>query len=712
MNREGVLVVVESEAKASTIQPCLPNGYSVFATDGRLIDLPRSRMGITNMENFEPEYLTVRGRAARLRDLLRRAKGCALVLTAGDNDREGEAYCSSIAKSIHAKYPELSVKRIACSELTAGAIARALESPSEIDAARVEAQKARRVLDRLVGYNLSPILWRKVKNGLSAGRVQSPALHLICEREKEVQSFVPREYWGLRACLKSGRIRFEAVLCTPQGNEAAFDSEKEITALINKIECESFTVSTVRESENAEEAPAPFITSTLQQCAADRFGFSSKKTMRLARELYEGLELRAEDGSLRRLGLISYMRSETDSVPVEAVDRARAFIGREFPAELPGNAAPQGSRTVQPAAESEAIIPCDVELRPESVKNALSRDLYQLYALVWERFVASQMSPAKRHIRIMTISAAGSDFTAMASRLVEEGFYKALRLTMPKNRRGENAAPELQPGSVVKLDSLGKERHICTGPQRYSDASIVRALDEYGVGRASTYAPTVSVLLDRYYIVRNEGQLVPTELGTLIDGILAEYFPEIVDVGFSARMEKKLDSIEAGQLDWRSDIAAFYGPFKARVDSIMRNLEPKRGFLVESTGAVCEKCGRPMVKKLGRFGFFLACSGFPECKNTRSIPLAKCPLCGTGQIVARRKSGTRGREFYGCTNYPSCQFISYYKPTDSVCPSCGWFLVEKNDRKHGFYKACINPSCGYLHLPDDESSQGARRSAS
>ncbi len=724
MNRKGVLIVVESDAKARTISACLGPSpeYSVFSTNGRLIDLPRSRMGIDSTNNFEPEYLTVRGKAKLLREFLRRCKTAALVLAAGDNDREGEAYSFLIRQSVWAKYPELPVKRMVMNELRPNQIAYAFRNPREIDMAKVEAQKARRVLDRLVGYNLSPILWRKVKNGLSAGRVQSVALHLVCGREKDVQSFVPREYWGLTAGFKSGRVRFSGRLISSSGRDTVFNSEKEAAAVINSLTAGVYTAASLSESEIIEEPEPPFTTSTLQQCAAERFGFSGKKTMRLARDLYEGLDLAAEGGSGIQAGLITYMRSESVRVSGDARRGARAFIGREYPAELPAEI-PQKSAQAQEGSGGsnaselsgmpvEAIRPTDVEITPDSLKSKVSRDLYLLYALIWERFIASQMSAAKRHNRVMTISAGSALFRTDSSRLVEEGFYKALIVTKPRSRRGETVIPELQTGSRIKLDFLKAEQYFEQGPERYTDASIVRTLDDLGIGRASTYAPTLSVLLERYYVIRKEGQLVPTELGILIDSILSEYFPAIVDTGFSVEMEKRLDSVEAGQLDWVSSMGAFYAPFKAQVDDIMRNLESKRGFLDEPTGVFCEKCGKPMIKKLGRFGFFLACSGFPACKNTRSIALARCPLCGTGEIVARRKTGTRGREFYGCTNYPKCQFISYYKPSGSVCPSCGWFLVEKNDRRHGFYKACINPACEFLHLTEEEPVQRTGRSAS
>ncbi len=690
------LVIVESPAKAKTIERYLGSSYTVLASMGHLIDLPKSRLGVNVENGFAPEYLTIRGKAKLLKDILTSAKKSDEVLLASDNDREGEAIAWHIQRAIKQKYPELKIRRIVFNEITATAIRNAVKAPTELDEDKVNAQKARRVLDRLVGYNLSPILWKKVKNGLSAGRVQSVALRIICEREDEVESFIPEEYWTLEADFKKGKSVFSAELVSYKGNKAELKNEASVNTIIGDIKDRVPVVSEVKESERYVRPKPPFTTSKLQQTAANRLGFTSKKTMQIAQQLYEGINI-----GTNRLGLITYMRTDSVRVSASALDDVREWIKEYYPAELPKEAIIYASEKKAQDAH-EAIRPTQISYTPESVKEYLSKDQYKLYGIIWERFVSSQMENAKQRTITAEIEAGEALFRASASRLVEKGFYKVIKLLSSKEEK-DRVLPSLATGEELKLEAYRPEQHFTQGPKRFTDASIIKILEEKGIGRPSTYAPIISVLLERYYVTRENKQLVPTTLGRKINDILVTAFPAVVDSGFTAGMELMLDEVEESRKDWVNSIEGFYEPFKKKVDELMVSLESFKGSLDEPTDEVCEKCGRPMVKKLGRFGFFLACSGFPDCMNTKSIALAKCPRPGcNGQIVARRKAKGRGREFFGCTNYPECNFVTYYKPTNSYCPKCGWFLVERYHKKKGSYKACINPDCGYLHSQDEE----------
>ena len=690
------LVIVESPAKAKTIEKYLGGSYVVLASMGHLIDLPKSRLGVDVDHDFTPEYLTIRGKAKLLKELQTAAKKSSAVLLASDNDREGEAISFHIRAALNQKNPGLDIKRIVFNEITPQAIRDAVKEPRLLDEDKVNAQKARRVLDRLVGYNLSPVLWKKVKNGLSAGRVQSVALRLICEREAEVESFIPEEYWTLEADFKKGRYAFEAELISFKGQKADLKTESEVKQVVEAISQAPCTVSDIKETERSVRPKPPFTTSKLQQTAANRLGFTSKKTMQIAQQLYEGINI----GSTR-IGLITYMRTDSVRVSDVAIREVRQFLTEHFPAEVPSE--PLSYATDKKAQDAhEAIRPTMVSYTPESIKEYLNKDQQKLYGIIWERFVASQMTAAKQRSTALDIMAGEAVFRITVSKLAEKGFYKVIKLLTTKEDK-ESSLPEMRIGEELRLEGYRPEQHFTQGAARFTDASIIKVLEEQGIGRPSTYAPIISVLLERYYVTRENRQLVPTTLGRKIHEILVEAFPDVVNVGFTAGMESMLDEVEESRRDWVAAIGQFYGPFKTRIDEIMETLQSFKGSLDEPTDVVCEKCGKPMVKKLGRFGFFLACTGFPECKNTKSIPLARCPRPGcNGEIVARRKAKGRGREFYGCTNYPACDFITYYKPTNSYCPKCGWFLVERFDKKRGSYKACINPACDYLHSQDDE----------
>lgn len=688
------LVIVESPAKAHTIEKYLGPGYTVKASMGHLIDLPKSRMAIDVENDFQPEYITVRGRAKLLKELQKDAKKSDVVLLASDNDREGEAIAWHLNNALKDK-TDAKISRIVFNEITPVAIKEAVQHPGEIVESKVNAQKARRVLDRLVGYNLSPLLWSKVKNGLSAGRVQSVALRLICEREEEVENFLPEEYWTLDADFEKGKTKFTAQLVKYKGEAPELKSEQMVNDIIKEIQSADCIVSNIKQTEKTVRPKAPFTTSKLQQASANRLGYTSRKTMQIAQQLYEGVNI----GS-NRVGLITYMRTDSVRISETALADVRKWIEKNHPENLPAEPI---HYTVGKAAQDahEGIRPTYTEYTPDSVKEYLTRDQLRLYTIIWERFVSSQMNNAKTMTTSAEITAGDAVFRVSASKITEKGFYSVIKLLSSKEDKTGNL-PSLKTGEKITSDKFYPEQHFTQGPARYTDASIVRTLEEKGIGRPSTYAPIISVLLDRYYVTRSNKQLVPTQLGRMICRILVESFPEVINEHFTAEVENNLDKVEQDELVWNTMIADFFTPFKKRVDEVMESVASVKGSLDEPTDKICEKCGKPMMKKLGRFGFFLACSGFPECHNTKSIPLAKCPMPGCdGEIVARKTKG-RGKEFYGCTNYPSCNFISHFKPIDQYCPKCGWFLVEKFDKKNGSYKSCINPDCDYLHSADDE----------
>ncbi len=688
------LVIVESPAKAHTIEKYLGKGYTVKASMGHLIDLPKSRMAIDIENGFQPEYITVRGRAKLLKELQKDAKNSDFVLLASDNDREGEAIAWHLNNALKEK-TNAKINRIVFNEITPTAITEAVKNPGEIVEAKVNAQKARRVLDRLVGYNLSPLLWAKVKNGLSAGRVQSVALRLICEREKEVEDFLPEEYWSLDADFTKGKSSFTAQLVKYAGDTPELKSEVQVNQIMDKIKNSPCVVSSIKKTDKTVRPKPPFTTSKMQQAAANRLGFTSRKTMQIAQQLYEGIQIGAN-----RVGLITYMRTDSVRISDTALADVRDWISKNYPQDLPSEAI---HYTVGKAAQDahEGIRPTYTTYTPESVKEYLTHDQFRLYSIIWERFVSSQMNNAKMTTTSVEIVAGDAVFRVAASKVSEKGFYNVIKLLSSKEDKS-TSLPAMKEGEKIAVQKFHPEQHFTQGPARYTDASIVRMLEEKGIGRPSTYAPIISVLLDRYYVTRSNKQLVPTQLGRMISKILVESFPDVINESFTAEVENKLDDVENDTLVWNTMMSDFYAPFKNRVDEVMANTESIKGFLDEQTELTCELCGKPMIKKLGRFGFFLACSGFPACHNTKSIPLAKCPCKDCGGDIVERKTKGRGKSFFGCTNYPTCKFISHFKPIDQYCPQCGWFLVEKFDKKNGSYKSCINPDCDYLHSAGED----------
>jgi DNA topoisomerase-1 len=523
-----------------------------------------------------------------------------------------------------------------------------------------------------------------------------------------VESFIPEEYWTLEADFKSGSRQqvFTAQLVSWQGKKPELPNEEEVNKLVNAVADSECTVADIRETEKTVRPRPPFTTSQLQQTAANRLGFTSKKTMQIAQQLYEGVNI--GEG---RVGLITYMRTDSVRISRLALDEVREWIGKNYPDDLPPEALEYSTGKKAQDAH-EAIRPTYVSYTPDSIKDSLARDQLRLYTIIWERFVACQMKNARTKTVSIDIAAAvpgdagGGIFRVSGTKITEKGFYQIMKLLASREEKG-SPVPPVKKGEKLTAEKFCPEQHFTQGPPRYTDASIVKILEEKGIGRPSTYAPIISVLLDRYYVTRSNKQLVPTLLGRMISDMLSEYFPHVMDADFTASMETKLDEVEENRIRWPDMIREFWDPFKDRVDEVGKTLESYKGTLDEPTDYVCEKCGKPMVKKLGRFGFFLACSGFPDCKNTRSIPLAVCPKCG-GDVVVR-KTRSRGKEFYGCANYPECDFISHYKPLNQNCPKCGQFLVEKYDKRNGSHKACINPDCDYLHSADDEETSAVKK---
>lgn len=693
--KELTLVIVESPAKAKTINKYLGKSYKVTASMGHIIDLPKSRLGVDVDNNFRADYITVRGKGDILNGLKKMTSQSTAVLLASDNDREGEAIAYHIGQSLRNKYPDIPIKRIVFNEITKPAILEAIKQPRDIEENKVNAQKTRRILDRLVGYNISPILWAKVKGGLSAGRVQSVTLRVICEREEEVEKFIPEEYWTLDAVFGNGKKDFTAELFKIDDKKPEFNNGKDIESLIEKLNKDNFSVSSIQESTKTIKPIAPFITSKLQQTAANRFNFTSKKTMSIAQQLYEGIDIGKET-----IGLITYMRTDSTRISPQAIDEVRKLIGQEYPDYLP-ETVNYYSKSEGAQDAHEAIRPTSAFRTPELIKKYLTPEQFKLYSIIWERFVSSQMTSSIHKTETVFIKNDNAIFKANKSTMINEGFNACLNLLKSKESDEKSVnIPHLKENDKLILKKYLPEQHFTQPPPRFTDATIIKFLEENGIGRPSTYAPTISTLLERYYVVRKQKQLVPTVLGKLVNNIIVKSFPDIVDVTFTAKMEENLDSIENSNADGTDILRSFYQPFKSRVDDASKNLEDHKKSFDEEIGENCEKCGKPMVKKLGKYGFFIACSGFPECRNSKPIPLADCPKDGCNGKIIAKKSGKRGKEFYGCSNYPQCDFVTWNKPTEFKCPNCGKFLIEKSDKIHGTYKTCIDDNCGYKQLEE------------
>ncbi len=694
-NRKKSLVIVESPTKAKTIKGYLGKDYIVKSSMGHLIDLPKSRMAVDIENNFEPEYITIRGRGKILKDLKKEAKKSGRVYLAADSDREGEAISYHIKNAIKKDNPDIDVKRIVFNEITERAIKEAVKNPKEIDENLVNAQKARRVLDRIVGYTLSPLLWEKIKKGLSAGRVQSVALKVICEREEEIENFVPQEYWTIEAKLLKNNEEFSAKLVQIDGKKVEVKTKQEAEKIVENLEKEEFIVSSVVESQRKRKPTAPFTTSKLQQAAGSRLGFPSRKTMMVAQQLYEGIPIKG-----KAVGLITYMRTDSVRISEQAIGEVRGFIadqyGDDYLPEKPRLFTNKGA--TQDA--HEAIRPTSVYRTPESVKPYLTRDQYRLYKLIWEQFVASQMEDALIKQIKVEITAGNSLFRASGQILLFNGF---LKLTGIDDKDENKGLPELKEGEKLTLKELIKEQHHTEPPPRYTDATLVKFLEESGIGRPSTYAPIITTLLNRYYIERKNRQFRPTFLGRLTNNLLNRHFQELLDIDFTSQMEEKLDKIAEGKLQWDKLLKDFYGPFMEVVEKAKKELESYKGVMDEETDYICEKCGSKMVKKLGKYGYFLACSAFPDCRNTMPLPYGKCPRKGCDGYIVERKT-KRKRAFYGCTRYPDCDFMMWEKPAPKACPKCGSVMVEKRIDGSRYY-VCLNEECGYMEPVSGEKKE-------
>ncbi|QCT03232.1 DNA topoisomerase I [Paenibacillus algicola] len=693
------LVIVESPAKAKTIGKYLGSKYIVKASMGHVRDLPKSQIGVEVENDFNPKYITIRGKGSVLKELKDASKKVKKVYLAADPDREGEAIAWHLAHAL--ELDETQSLRVVFNEITKTAVKDAFKTPRKINMDLVNAQQARRILDRLVGYKISPLLWKKVKKGLSAGRVQSVAVKIILDREHEISAFVPEEYWTITAKLAVKGSAFDAKFHKLDGSKKELGSEQDVNEVLSIIQKASFEVSEVKERERQRHPSPPFTTSSLQQEAARKLGFRAAKTMSVAQQLYEGVEL----GKEGTVGLITYMRTDSTRISETAQGEAKEFITGKYGTDYVPESPRQYAKKASNAQDAhEAIRPTSIERDPESMKPFMSRDQMRLYKLIWDRFIASQMASAILDTMSVDIAAGRATFRATGSKVRFPGFMKVY---VEGNDDGtteeENFLPALQSGDKLEHDSIEPKQHFTQPPPRYSEARLVRTLEELGIGRPSTYAPTLETIQKRGYVAIEEKKFMPTELGELVIEQMEQFFPEILNVEFTANMEEDLDHVEEGAEDWVKVLGEFYKSFEKRLtvaEEEMKEIEIED----EVSDEICEKCGKPLVYKLGRFGKFLACSGFPDCRNTK--PIIKdigvtCPSCKEGHVVERRSK--KGRVFYGCDRYPECEYVSWDKPSLKPCPNCSSLMTEKKTRQ-GIKLQCT--SCDHSEMmeePEDGS---------
>ncbi|MDR1568679.1 MAG: type I DNA topoisomerase [Streptococcaceae bacterium] len=674
------LVIVESPAKAKTIEKYLGRNYKVMASVGHIRDLPKSRMGIDVENNYEPDYINIRGKGPLIKDLKKEAKKATNVYLASDPDREGEAIAWHLAHILN--LDDKSAKRVVFNEITKPAVKAAFKQPREIDLDLVNAQQARRLLDRLVGYSISPILWRKIKKGLSAGRVQSLATKLIIDREKEIQAFEPEEYWTIDGNFKKGAKKFKANFYGVGGKKTKLTHQEDVKAVMARLKSKEFLVTDVTKKERKKNAPQPYTTSNLQQDAANKLNFRTRKTMMVAQQLYEGINL----GKEGTVGLITYMR--TDSVRISDTAKAETseFIENKFGKEYAKHGSKVAVKNNSNAQDAhEAVRPSSVNRTPESIAQFLDNSQLKLYTLIWNRFVASQMTPAVMDTMKVKLEQNEVLFVANGSKVKFQG-YQAVYNDADKDKM----LPEMTAGEMVQSDSLEPAQHFTQPPARYSEATLIKTLEEIGVGRPSTYAPTLETIQRRYYVRLVSKRFEPTELGEIVNNLVVEFFPGIVNADFTASMENNLDEVEEGKKRWLEVVDTFYQPFAKELAYAEEHIE-KVQIKDEPAGFDCELCGNPMVIKLGKYGKFYACSNFPECRNTK--PIVKeigviCPLCHEGQVIERKSK--KNRIFYGCSRYPECEWTSWDKPVGRNCPKCDHYLVEKKARGGGKQVICPN----------------------
>lgn len=676
-----MLVIVESPSKAKTIGKYLGSKYKVVASVGHVRDLPKSKLGIDIENDFEPQYISIRGKGDIIKALRKEAEKASRVYLATDPDREGEAISWHLTYLLGIDPSEEC--RIEFHEITKETIKDAIKHPRAIETGLVDAQQARRELDRLVGYEISPLLWRKVRKGLSAGRVQSAALKIICDREREIQEFDPKEYWNITA-LFSKNGEFSAKLAEKEGRKITVTNGDDAKKIAEELKAGEFTVGEIKERERLSKPLPPFTTSSLQQDAGNKLNFNAKKTMMIAQQLYEGAEIKGKGTT----GLITYLRTDSVRISDTARTAAASLISESYGKEYVGRGIfTNKKKDIQDA--HEAIRPVAIDLYPEDIKDSLTKDQFKLYNLIWRRFMASQMTAARYSSVTADINNGPYCLKASGSELLFDGYRRVYKTA---DSDGDRMLPPLSSGEKLRANDVACEQAFTQPPARYTEASLVRELEEKNIGRPSTYAPIVSTLSERKYVSREKKSLKPTELGFVVDELMEQYFKDIVDVGFTASMEDKLDEIEMKKIGWKRVIKDFYGPFSEEMKAADEAIE-KVHIEDKPTDEVCELCGRPMVIKAGRFGEFIACSGYPECRNTKPIVKStgvRCPKCGK-DIVARKSK--RGRVFYGCSGYPDCRTVFWDRPTEKKCPECGSVILEKKSKNHTF--VCSNPECGY-----------------
>ena len=688
------LVIVESPAKVKTIKKFLGSNYTVAASQGHVRDLPKSQLGIDIEHDYEPKYITIRGKGDILANLRKEVKKSDKVYLATDPDREGEAISWHLAAAL--KLDEKKMRRITFNEITKNAVKASLKAPRDIDMNLVDAQQARRVLDRMVGYMISPLLWAKVKRGLSAGRVQSVALRLIADREDEINAFIPEEYWTLDAVLNvEGEKRpLTAKFYGTERNKMTIRTKEEIDEIMRAVEDAEFRITDIRRSERIRKAPLPFTTSTLQQEAAKALNFGTQKTMRIAQQLYEGIDIKGNG----TVGVITYLRTDSTRISEEADAAAREYIsstyGKEYAAE-PAVAKASGKK-IQDA--HEAIRPTDITRTPAALKDSLTRDQFRLYQLIWKRFTASRMQPARYETTSVKIGAAEYCFTVSTAKMAFDGFRSVYTEADEVKEESNVLVGNLTMDSVLTKNEFDPKQHFTQPPAHYTEATLVKTLEELGIGRPSTYAPTISIILGRRYVTKEAKNLYITEIGEVVNNIMKQSFPSIVDVNFTANMEGLLDMVEEGKVPWKEVIRNFYPDLEEAVKKAEQELETVK-IEDEVTDVICEECGRNMVIKYGPHGKFLACPGFPECRNTKPYLEkigVKCPLCGKDVVIRKTK---KGRKYYGCEDNPECEFMSWQKPSEKKCPECGGYMVEKGSKL-----VCANEQCGYVEPLKDKNN--------
>lgn len=686
------LVIVESPAKVNTIKKFLGSNYEVVASNGHVRDMPKSTMGIDFENDYEPKYITIRGKGDKLAELRRCVKKADKVYLATDPDREGEAISWHLANAL--KLDPKKTARITFNEITKPAVKESLKHPREINMNLVDSQQARRVMDRMVGYSISPLLWMKIKRGLSAGRVQSVALRMLCDREDEINAFIPKEYWDMDAVLKYNKKDFKVSFYGNEKGKIEITGKEQLDGIVKELKAARFTVSDVKKGNRSRKAPVPFTTSTLQQEASKALNFSTQKTMRIAQQLYEGVEIKGR-GSI---GLITYLRTDSTRISETAEAQVKDFIENNYGESYMTKevTTKKSGKKIQDA--HEAIRPTDVTLLPDSIKAQLPRDLFRLYQLIWKRFVASRMQSAVYETTNVKVAAGKYIFNAATSKLDFDGFMKVYTDSDNEKVVTNNTVSKLEKGMELDFVEFEENQHFTQPPAHFTEAALVKAMEEQGIGRPSTYAPTIGTIIGRRYVIKEKKNLYVTELGEAVNNVMKTAFAVIVDTAFTANMESLLDAVEEGTVEWKTIIRNFYPDLDEMVKEAEKKLE-KIKIADEESEEICEECGRRMVIKYGPHGKFLACPGFPECKNTKpylekaGVP---CPKCGKDVIIRKTK---KGRRYFGCIDYPECDFMSWQKPSTKKCPQCGGYMVEKGNKL-----ACANAECGYVESKENKDA--------